>query len=949
MATINHLISSFNAGELTPEMDRRLGVEKVASGCRILENFIPRVHGPVFRRPGLVMLGEATSSLEGEKSRLLSFNFSTTTSFVLELSAGACRVWSNGVLVPLVTPISLPFLESELFEVQVRQVNDIVYMVHRNHAPHKLVRRSDTLWESAPVFSLGVNTVSTGVTTGAAGECSEETWATPNSTFPTTAAGMRDILNLPIFQSAPSSTLTKTSVTFTTSGAAPILRRIQCKFTVPTTGVWKFWTGPNDAGLVLFLNGMFIVGTASQFGVEVTALTNLTAGKEYKLVAVWWNNAANAAAALNLSGPAVAKAPIPAAYISTLDTVASVTTREQIRQYPPMLSENVGPITLTPSATSGAITLTASADLFQQGHEGAYFEIAHRREVSSVEIVGAGGSVAPGTAFSGTTTALRVIGGWDFYTYGTWSGTIHLERLGAAGTWEIVRSWVGALDRNVIQSGTEEQESHLRLRAVDCRGVAASGAAVPRFLLEAADAQITGLVRITDVTNPTTAAADVVLSLHATDATAIWTEGAFSALRGYPRAVTLHQQRLLFAGTSSYPVGIWGSVANDIENFRRTTLDDGSFFFQLASDEANIIQWLTSYSRLLIGTSGELWSADGGGTDSALNATSVRFVQGGRFGSAYLGAVLVHEVPVFVERTGRKVRRVTYSQEEDKFIGANLTVLAEHVTAGGVTQLAFQQQPNAILWTITATGELVGMTWENEQNVYAWHRHVTAGTFESVAVVYGTDADELWVSVLREINGVSKRFIERLDPTAMAMDFSDPAKLVHSDCASVILPAGEQVVSVPHLAGESVTVLADGAVLEPRVVSEAGEIDLERADVGTAIIGLAYTSTLQPWRQEWQLAKGTAQGSRVKVANVTVMLYESMAGEVLDDPNGRAARIDYRTAGALMNTAIPLFTGEKFVKPASNHRENVDVVVRTAEPLPLNVTGLVLKLDPYDS
>ena len=37
---ISQLITSFNAGELSPYMDARSDVEKYASGCRTLENFI---------------------------------------------------------------------------------------------------------------------------------------------------------------------------------------------------------------------------------------------------------------------------------------------------------------------------------------------------------------------------------------------------------------------------------------------------------------------------------------------------------------------------------------------------------------------------------------------------------------------------------------------------------------------------------------------------------------------------------------------------------------------------------------------------------------------------------------------------------------------------------------------------------------------------------------------
>jgi len=45
-------IISFNAGELSPQIDARIDVEKYGSGCRHLENMIPLIYGGVERRPG---------------------------------------------------------------------------------------------------------------------------------------------------------------------------------------------------------------------------------------------------------------------------------------------------------------------------------------------------------------------------------------------------------------------------------------------------------------------------------------------------------------------------------------------------------------------------------------------------------------------------------------------------------------------------------------------------------------------------------------------------------------------------------------------------------------------------------------------------------------------------------------------------------------------------------
>ena len=57
---MNIAIVSFSGGEMTLQIDARSDVEKYASGCRTLENFIPRIYGGVERRPGTKFIRNST-------------------------------------------------------------------------------------------------------------------------------------------------------------------------------------------------------------------------------------------------------------------------------------------------------------------------------------------------------------------------------------------------------------------------------------------------------------------------------------------------------------------------------------------------------------------------------------------------------------------------------------------------------------------------------------------------------------------------------------------------------------------------------------------------------------------------------------------------------------------------------------------------------------------------
>lgn len=143
MATLNLHLPSFNSGEISPLLSDRYGVEKVTTGCRSLKNFIVHTHGPVFRRPGSLHIDSTISS--GAQTRLIPFVFSTETVFVIGFNPFGLRFWSNGERVPTGS-IACPYNQSQCFQLQVCQVNDLIYIVHPDHPVRRLVRNSDTSW-----------------------------------------------------------------------------------------------------------------------------------------------------------------------------------------------------------------------------------------------------------------------------------------------------------------------------------------------------------------------------------------------------------------------------------------------------------------------------------------------------------------------------------------------------------------------------------------------------------------------------------------------------------------------------------------------------------------------------------------------------------------------------------------------------------------------------------
>ena len=89
---------------------------------------------------------------------------------------------------------------------------------------------------------------------------------------------------------------------------------------------------------------------------------------------------------------------------------------------------------------------------------------------------------------------------------------------------------------------------------------------------------------------------------------------------------------------------------------------------------------------------------------------------------------------MFVQRAKRKIRELAFSTQSDSYVAPDMTILAEHITAGGIEEMAYQQEPDSVAWCVRADGVLACMTFRREEQVVAWHRHIIGGRFGECTV-----------------------------------------------------------------------------------------------------------------------------------------------------------------------------------------------------------------------
>ena len=247
-----------------------------------------------------------------------------------------------------------------------------------------------------------------------------------------------------------------------------------------------------------------------------------------------------------------------------------------------------------------------------------------------------------------------------------------------------------------------------------------------------------GYAKITGVTNTTNATIEILTTLSASTATENWRLGAFSDTTGHPSCVTFFEQRLVFAGTTNQPQTIFFSKSGDYENMDAnlggTVADDDAIIYTIASNQVNAIRFMTATRTLIIGTAGGEFTVSGGGTDSAITPTNILIKKQSNHGAANVDAIAVGNATLFLQRAKRKIRELAYNFDVDGYIAPDMTILAEHVTESGITQMTYQQEPIQIVWGVRDDGELIGLPYQREQQVTAWHRHIFGGRFGNATI-----------------------------------------------------------------------------------------------------------------------------------------------------------------------------------------------------------------------
>lgn len=980
---LRDLQSTFAGGEFSPALWGRVDISKYKTGARAIRNMNVLPQGGLRNRPGTKYVAAAGDS--SSAVRLIPFVVSTSVTYVIELGDQYARFYTNDAQVTVSAAsawisaghayvigdfvsnsgtiyyciannasgatfaadlalgywraqtayeIPTPWAAADIFALKFSQSVDQMFFAHSSYAPEVLTFTSSTSWAIAaysflngPFMVENSDTTSTITPSALSGSI---TLAASNAIFNANqVGGLFQIVATVVGQTITAS-LSSAPTNWTTTGST-----WQAVLTGTWTGTILIQTSPDyitwTTVQTVSANGTYSGSTGfTTFGYLRGIMQSALSFTGSATCALTGNGSTAVATALG-----VLNANTPSAACGTNATIT-------------ITGVWVGTVALQKSTDAGATwaniaTYTTNQAATVQATAETNCLI---RAVMTAYTSGTATATVDGTAatvpkqsctisHASVSQAIQAGTTWSVITGATWTGKLLVQvSVDAGANWTIVQTMQSAGSDNYNISGSTGYSQCLVRVITDSSTTWVSTATID---LTASSFDWVATVQITAFSSTTSVTATVLsqsnlsnTGLANTSATWQWSEGSWSTYRGWPATVTFYQDRLCWGSTPSEVQTIWLSQTASYTNFGVSSplvASDG-FSVVLPGRQLNAIQNLVVMPQFLVAlTSDSEWAISP--INGSFSAESVQTELQGHRGSAAIDPVVVGIELLLIQQMGTVVRNLIFQLAVNGFFGDNISIVSQHLFTGyTIAQMAYQQEPDSIVWLIRSDGKLLSCTYLRDQEMQAWSRHDTfGGLFESVCSIPNPTLgiNEVWFVV----NRGGTRCIEVLKPRDQG---TTPADQWFVDCGGQYSSTATNVVSgLPAvLEGQSLTILADGnEVANPNipglasVVVSGGQITLPNSMTASKITyGLGIVWDVGTLDVEAQNNKGTMQGLRVKQTRAKIRVWNSRGGYIsttdpaadtgLTDINGQSfdplGDIMNRDPSTDMDTPLPLVT-----------------------------------------
>jgi hypothetical protein len=238
----------------------------------------------------------------------------------------------------------------------------------------------------------------------------------------------------------------------------------------------------------------------------------------------------------------------------------------------------------------------------------------------------------------------------------------------------------------------------------------------------------------------------------------------FNSTGNYPGAVSYFQQRRCFGGTTAQPQNFWmtkSGTESDM-SYSLPIQDTDRVAIGIAVREMSTIEHIVPLLQLILLTSSTEMSVSPINTDVITPSTIDPRPQS-YIGASNVQPTIVNNSLIYCAARGGHIREMGFQWQIGGYVTGDISLRAAHLFDNlTIADQAFMKCAWQVVWFVSSNGDLLGLTYIPEQQIGAWHHHVTDGAFQSIACVAEGVEDRLYAIISRTVNGAAVNYIERM-------------------------------------------------------------------------------------------------------------------------------------------------------------------------------------------
>jgi hypothetical protein len=187
-------------------------------------------------------------------------------------------------------------------------------------------------------------------------------------------------------------------------------------------------------------------------------------------------------------------------------------------------------------------------------------------------------------------------------------------------------------------------------------------------------------VKVTGYTSATVVTVTVIEEVDTVGPHFIWAEQLISSIRGFPQAVTFHDNRLYFGGVRDKPASVIASKVGEYFNFDiGSAAADDAIDVTVAGDRVNEIRHLVSSRNLQVFTDGGEFFVPTSTDTSAVTPSNIIFMRQTPYGCNRAKPVIFDGATIYAQKNGQAVREYLYSDVETAYASTSISILASQL------------------------------------------------------------------------------------------------------------------------------------------------------------------------------------------------------------------------------------------------------------------------------